>query len=37
MDDCRRALTKLGGIGWYRSYHQRLFHEDFLKSCTRIF
>jgi hypothetical protein len=37
MDDCRRALTKLDGIGWYRSHHQRLFHEDFLKACTRIF
>lgn len=37
MDDCRDALNKLDKIGWYRSYHQRIFHEDFLKACTRIF
>lgn len=37
MQDCRDALVKLDGIGWKRSYHQRLFHEDFLKACTRIF
>ena len=37
MDDCRDALNKLDQIGWYRSYHQRIFHEDFLKACTRIF
>lgn len=37
MQDCRDALIKLDGMGWKRSYHQRLFHEDFLKACTRIF
>jgi len=37
MEDCRNALAKLDRCGWYRSYHQRLFHEDFLKACTRIF
>jgi hypothetical protein len=37
MQDCRDALSKLDGMGWKRSYHQRLFHEDFLKACTRIF
>ena len=37
MQNCRNALIKLDGIGWKRSYHQRLFHEDFLKACTRIF
>ena len=37
MQNCRDALIKLDGIGWKRSYHQRLFHEDFLKACTRIF
>ena len=37
MEDCRNALAKLDRSGWYRSYHQRLFHEDFLKACTRIF
>jgi hypothetical protein len=37
MQECRDALIKLDGMGWKRSYHQRLFHEDFLKACTRIF
>lgn len=37
MDDCRDALAKLDRIGWYRSYHQRIFHEDFLQACARIF
>lgn len=37
MQECRDALSKLDKIGWYRSYHQRIFHEDFLKACTRIF
>ena len=37
MDDCRKALAYLDGCGWNRSFHQRLFHEDFLKACTRIF
>ena len=30
MTQCRDALTKLDNKGWNRSYHQRLFHEDFL-------
>ena len=33
----RDALEKLNKRGWKRSYHQRLFHEDFLKACIRIF
>ena len=37
MDDCRKALEHLDNCGWNRSFHQRLFHEDFLKACTRIF
>ena len=37
MTDCRDALTHLDNCGWNRSFHQRLFHEDFLKACTRIF
>ena len=37
MQECRDALAKLDKIGWGRSYHQRIFHEDFLKACTRIF
>lgn len=34
MQDCRDALTKLDNCGWMRSYHQRLFHEDFLVRCV---
>jgi len=30
MQACRDALSKLDGLGWRRSFHQRLFHEDFL-------
>jgi hypothetical protein len=37
MQRCRDALTKLDAKGWKRSFHQRLFHDDFLKACTRIF
>jgi len=37
MQECRDALTLLDDRGWKRSYHQRLFHDDFLKACTRIF
>ena len=37
MQACRDALNRLDDRGWNRSYHQRLFHDDFLKACTRIF
>jgi hypothetical protein len=37
MQLCRRHLAKLDTLGWTRSYHQRLFHDDFLKACTRSF
>ena len=30
MQHCRDSLTYLDTCGWKRSYHQRLFHEDFL-------
>ena len=33
MQACRDALTRLDGLGWNRSFHQRLFHEDFLVSA----
>jgi hypothetical protein len=34
---CRDALSALDRRGWDRSFHQRLFHEVYLKSCVRIF
>jgi hypothetical protein len=37
MQLCRQYLAKLDTLGWARSYHQRLFHDDFLKACTRSF
>jgi hypothetical protein len=37
MQLCRQALDALDKRGWNRSFHQRLFHEEYLKSCTRIF
>lgn len=37
MQLCRQALDALDRRGWCRSFHQRLFHEEYLKSCTRVF
>jgi hypothetical protein len=37
INTCRRALDALDRSGWDRSFHQRLFHEEYLKSCARIF
>ena len=37
MQACRDALALLDENGWRRSYHQRLFHDDFIRACTRIF
>ena len=37
MRECRAALSHLDTCGWNRSFHQRQFHEDFLKACTRTF
>ena len=32
MQHCRDVLERLDKRGWNRSFHQRLFHEDFLVS-----
>lgn len=37
MKHCRDSLNKLDKVGWCRSFHQRQFHEDFLRACTRSF
>ena len=37
MNQCRAALERLDANGWKRSYHQRLFHEDFLVSFLCYF
>lgn len=33
----REALEALDTQGWQRSYHQRLFHDNFIRACARIF
>lgn len=37
MKLCQSALEAIDRGGWERSYHQRLFHENFLRACTRVF
>ena len=37
MAECRRALEALDGRGWQRSFHQRLFHDNFIRCCARVF
>lgn len=34
---CRTALDALDRQGWQRSYHQRLFHDNFIRACVRVF
>jgi hypothetical protein len=37
MARLREALNALDRCGWKRSYHQRMFHEEYLRSATRVF
>jgi len=37
MQLCREALEGLDRLGWQRSFHQRLFHDNFIRACARIF
>jgi hypothetical protein len=30
-------LEALDRQGWQRSFHQRLFHDNFIRACARIF
>lgn len=34
---CRKALEALDTRGWQRSYHQKMFHETFMRACARVF
>jgi hypothetical protein len=34
---CREALAALDRSGWQRSFHQRQFHEAYIRACARIF
>jgi hypothetical protein len=37
IERCREALNALDRQGWNRSYHQREFHDHFIRACARIF
>lgn len=37
IDLCRQALDALDRQGWQRSFHQRMFHENFIRACSRVF
>jgi len=37
MQKCRQALEALDRRGWQRSFHQRMFHDNFIRACARIF
>ena len=37
MQRLREALNALDRCGWKRSFHQRQFHEDYLRACARVF
>jgi len=37
MQACREALDALDRRGWQRSFHQRMFHENFIRACARVF
>ena len=37
IQECRRGLEALDRQGWKRSFHQKEFHEEFLRACARIF
>jgi hypothetical protein len=37
IDKCRDALDSIDRQGYARSFHQRLFHDHFIRACARIF
>ena len=37
MQQCRDALDAMDRQGWQRSFHQRMFHENFIRACARVF
>jgi hypothetical protein len=37
MLKCRQALEAIDRRGWLRSFHQRMFHDNFIRACARIF
>jgi hypothetical protein len=37
MQKCRHGLEAIDRRGWQRSFHQRMFHDNFIRACARIF
>lgn len=37
IEKCREALNAIDRRGWNRSFHQRMFHDQFIRACARIF
>jgi hypothetical protein len=37
IQECRVALDTMDRMGWQRSFHQRMFHDNFIRACARIF
>ncbi len=37
INRCREALNCIDRQGYQRSFHQRLFHDHFIRACARIF
>jgi hypothetical protein len=37
MQKCRQGLDAIDRRGWQRSFHQRMFHDNFIRACARIF
>ena len=37
MQKCRLGLEAIDRRGWQRSFHQRMFHDNFIRACARIF
>lgn len=37
IDLCKRALEALDACGWQRSFHQKMFHDTFMRACARVF
>ena len=37
IERCREALRALDMCGWARSFHQKQFHESYIRACARVF
>jgi hypothetical protein len=37
IENCRSALRALDDSGWRRSFHQKQFHEAYIRACARVF